>query len=82
MLCVINSELTELPAWLTAPPPHLTHNKHYISQDSIAFRGVLSLSCPRAFRRGLFLLHLVFLNASYPDHFLLNTNKVNTDKGT
>ena len=51
VLCVINFALTVLPAWLTAPPPHLMFNKCYISQDRIAFRGVLFLSCLRVSSR-------------------------------
>ena len=47
--CIINAELTVLTAILT-PPPRLTINKYYFSQNSVAFKGVLSLSCPRAFR--------------------------------
>ena len=74
MLCIINSELIVSSAWLTPPPPRLTINKHYISQDSIAIKGVLSLSCLRVLSRA-FLLHSVFLNASYPYHFLFNTDK-------
>ena len=45
---IINAELTVLTAWLT-PPPRLTNNKYYTSQDSIDFRVVLSLACLRAF---------------------------------
>lgn len=47
---IINDELTVLSAWLTPPPPRLTLNKYYISQDSIDFRVVLSMSCLRALR--------------------------------
>ena len=46
ILCVINLELTVSSAWLTAPPPRLTINKYCVSQDSIAFRDVLSLVVP------------------------------------
>ena len=47
---IINAELTVLTAMLTPPPPRLTKNKYYTSQDSIDFRVVLSLVCLRAFR--------------------------------
>ena len=51
---ILNAELTVQSVWLT-PPPRLTLNKCYNSQDSnIDFRVVLSLACLRAFRRGLF----------------------------
>ena len=46
---IINAELIMLTAMLT-PPPRLTSNKYYISQDSIAFRVALSLACLRALR--------------------------------
>ena len=46
---ILNAELTVQSAWLT-PPPRLTRNKYYISQDSIALRVLLSLACLRAFR--------------------------------
>ena len=35
---------------VNTPPPLFIYNKYYISQDRIAFKGVLPLSCPRAFR--------------------------------
>ena len=35
---------------MVTPRRRLTINKYYISRDSIAFRVILSLSCPRAFR--------------------------------
>ena len=43
-----NAKLTMLFVRLSPPPPHLTKNKYYISQDGIDFRDVLSLLCPRA----------------------------------
>ncbi len=35
---------------MVTPSPRLIINKYYISQDSIAFTVILSLSCPRPFR--------------------------------
>lgn len=49
MLYIIDLESTVLSAWLI-PPHNLTIDKYYISQNSVAFKGVLSLSCLRAFR--------------------------------
>lgn len=45
---IINAELNYANYTIT-PPPRLINNKYYISQDSIDFRVVLSLSCLRAF---------------------------------
>ena len=50
LLRPINAKLTMLSAGLTPPPPRLTLNKYYTSQDGIAFRGLLSVSCLRALR--------------------------------
>ena len=57
---IINARLTMLTAWLT-PLPGLRNNKYYVSQDSIDFRIVLSLSCLRVFRCRLFLFALCLL---------------------
>ncbi len=43
LLHVFNAKLTMLFAWLI-PPPRLTLNKYHISQDSIDFKVVLSMS--------------------------------------
>ena len=48
LLCVLNAKLTMLSVWLM--PHRLTLNKYYISQDSIDFKVVLSMSRLRAFR--------------------------------
>ena len=73
LFCIINCELTVLRAWLT-PPPRLTSNKFYISQDGMDFRVMLSLSCLRALclvrsvsSRAFFYCRIRFLpDAFYP----------------
>ena len=37
---------------MVTPPSRLTINKYHISRDRIAFKVILSLSYPRAFRLG------------------------------
>ena len=47
IIIIINVELTVPSAWLITPL-FLIHNKYYVSQDSIVFKGILPLSYPRA----------------------------------
>ena len=47
--CPMDSLITVVLARCFTPPIHLTMNKYYASRNRIAFKGVLSLACPRAF---------------------------------
>ena len=69
---ILNAALTVRTAMLT-PPPRLTKNKYYISQDSIAYRVILSLACLRALRfarstsaRAIFVGVSSFVRCAFP----------------
>ncbi len=73
---IINAKLTGSTANVT-PPPRLTKNKYYISQESIDFRSILSFAHLRAFRltrsasAQAFLWHPSFLWEHFSDRLRL-----------